>query len=190
MRENVREKILAAALKLLNEQGFPALTQTRVAEVAGVRQSHLTYYFPTRNELLKAIVQEGKKVMLSAMPTHSQTQPLLPDAFEKVLIKQLINSPIPRLMVALTAACDEDETLRFWMTDFDTANRHELTNRLNQMQIFAKEEEVVLFHASLVGTAMLSLHQPIDIKEQFIEKLIHHAFQRLLESCQQKDFEQ
>jgi AcrR family transcriptional regulator len=83
MRENVREKILAAALKLLNEQGFPALTQTRVAEVAGVRQSHLTYYFPTRNELLKAIVQEGKKVMLSAMPTHSQTQPLLPDAFEK-----------------------------------------------------------------------------------------------------------
>jgi|WetSurMetagenome_2_1015567.scaffolds.fasta_scaffold46526_3 AcrR family transcriptional regulator len=187
MRENVRERILTGALKLLNEQGFSALTQARVAADAGVRQSHLTYYFPTRNDLLKAIVQKGKNTILAAMTVGAQ-QPLSPDIFKKILIKQLINSPIPRLMVALTAASDEDDTLRHWMTDFDSANRQELTNRLNQMNIFANTDDVVLFHTTLVGAAMLSLHQPLDIKEQFLTKLIHQAFQRLVESCQLKGF--
>lgn len=31
------------------------MTQTRVAKAAGVRQSHLTYYFPRKNDLLVAV---------------------------------------------------------------------------------------------------------------------------------------
>ena len=45
-----REKILAAAAELLLTEGFHALTQHAVAARAGIRQSHLTYYFPTRND--------------------------------------------------------------------------------------------------------------------------------------------
>jgi AcrR family transcriptional regulator len=51
----VRERILKAAVEVLHESGLQRLTQTHVAERAGVRQSHLTYYFPTRRDLLEGV---------------------------------------------------------------------------------------------------------------------------------------
>ena len=52
---DVRQRILDAALGLMAEHGFMEVTQPKIARAAGVRQSHLTYYFPTRADLLKAL---------------------------------------------------------------------------------------------------------------------------------------
>ena len=54
---DVRSRILEAALGLLAENGAHELTQPKVARAAGVRQSHLTYYFPTRGELLQEVAR-------------------------------------------------------------------------------------------------------------------------------------
>lgn len=54
---NVRDRILEAALQIVEEQGIKALTQPRVAAAAGVRQSHLTYYFPRKADLFVALLQ-------------------------------------------------------------------------------------------------------------------------------------
>ena len=53
----VRERLLAAAMELVRAQGLQGFSQARVAAVAGLRQSHLTYYFPSRKDLLKALVE-------------------------------------------------------------------------------------------------------------------------------------
>jgi AcrR family transcriptional regulator len=51
----VRDRILDAALAILHADGIQGLSQVQVARRAGVRQSHLTYYFPKRPDLLEAI---------------------------------------------------------------------------------------------------------------------------------------
>lgn len=58
-RSDVRERILEAAIAILRESGLRRLTQVRVAQGAGVRQSHLTYYFPTRDDLLESVTERG-----------------------------------------------------------------------------------------------------------------------------------
>lgn len=56
--ENVlRQRILDAALDIVEEQGIAALTQPKVAKAAGVRQSHLTYYFPRKADLYIALLE-------------------------------------------------------------------------------------------------------------------------------------
>jgi AcrR family transcriptional regulator len=52
---NIRERILQAALGIIRTQGVKALTQPRIAKLAGVRQSHLTYYFPRKADLFLAL---------------------------------------------------------------------------------------------------------------------------------------
>jgi AcrR family transcriptional regulator len=52
-----RERILDAAVDLLQTQGLHRLTQPQVAKHAAVTQSHLTYYFPRRTDLLAAVAQ-------------------------------------------------------------------------------------------------------------------------------------
>jgi AcrR family transcriptional regulator len=51
----IREQILGAAMAILHEDGIRGLSQVQVARRAEVRQSHLTYYFPRRCDLLEAV---------------------------------------------------------------------------------------------------------------------------------------
>jgi len=63
----VRERIVGAALDVLASGGVQQLTQVRVAGRAGVRQSHLTYYFPTREHLLEAVAAAAVEGIASGL---------------------------------------------------------------------------------------------------------------------------
>jgi AcrR family transcriptional regulator len=78
-RTDVRAKVLQAAVQLVHERGLQAVTQARVAEVAGLRQSHVTYYFPSRLDLVKAIVQEHVSALLDGVDSsHGTTAAQVP----------------------------------------------------------------------------------------------------------------
>src|ERR1700744_2057243 len=62
-----RKKILDAGITLLREQGLAGLTQPRVAAMTGLRQSHLTYYYPTRSDLLEAVARVAMEALVSAV---------------------------------------------------------------------------------------------------------------------------
>ena len=66
---DVKTRILQAALGVLAEHGAAELTQPKVARAAGVRQSHLTYYFPTRADLLLAVAEHSVGSLMAAL-TH------------------------------------------------------------------------------------------------------------------------
>jgi AcrR family transcriptional regulator len=59
MTNEIRDRILDAAVELLERHGTRAFRQARIAELAGVRQSHLTYYFPTRADLLDGVFERA-----------------------------------------------------------------------------------------------------------------------------------
>jgi AcrR family transcriptional regulator len=54
---STQQRILDAAIQLAFTDGVRSLTQPRVAKAAGVRQSHLTYYFPRKADLLAAVLE-------------------------------------------------------------------------------------------------------------------------------------
>ena len=59
-----RESLIEAAIAAVREGGYPALTQPKVAALAGMSQSHLTYYFPTRSDLVKAVAERIVRAQL------------------------------------------------------------------------------------------------------------------------------
>jgi AcrR family transcriptional regulator len=54
--ESTIRKILDAVERVLIEDGYHALSTRRVAARAGVSLGHLTYYFPTKRELTRAVI--------------------------------------------------------------------------------------------------------------------------------------
>lgn len=56
--QNKREAILQAAMSILQEHGVKKLSQAKVASAAGMRQSHLTYYFPKKTDLIAGLLQQ------------------------------------------------------------------------------------------------------------------------------------
>lgn len=113
---DVRDRILEAALHVLHTEGVRRFTQTRVAQQARVRQSHLTYYFPTRAELLEAtaarlldrvtaqIAEAGKTV------ADWDAGPLL-----AMLAEQMAGLDHMRMFLAMLVEADRDPAIRALM---------------------------------------------------------------------------
>jgi TetR/AcrR family transcriptional regulator len=53
-----REQLIAEAIRLFGQRGYEAATLDAVAEAAGVRKQSLLYYFPTKESLFDACVDD------------------------------------------------------------------------------------------------------------------------------------
>lgn len=57
-KNNTRETILVQALKMFNEQGVEYVGVREIAKELDLRAGNITYYFPTKDDLVTALVLE------------------------------------------------------------------------------------------------------------------------------------
>jgi TetR/AcrR family transcriptional regulator len=89
-----REQLVAEAIRLFGQRGYEAATLDAVAEAAGVRKQSLLYYFPTKEHLFDACVDD-----LSGRVSRALEQAL--DGIDEDA------DPIPRVIHALFALAQE-----------------------------------------------------------------------------------
>jgi AcrR family transcriptional regulator len=147
----VRTRILDAALRLLAGGGAHELTQPRVARAAGVRQSHLTYYFPTRVDLLQAVARHSID-RLAAQLAHAR-----PGALAEGIAAGTADRRRARVMLGLVGAADRDPAIRRRMRAFVREIRGRLAHALEAAGLRADARSVAFFHAVVVGCAVLQL---------------------------------
>ncbi|HEY5898139.1 MAG TPA: TetR/AcrR family transcriptional regulator [Burkholderiales bacterium] len=150
----VRERILQAALGLLAEGGAHQLTQPKVSKAAGVRQSHLTYYFPTRADLLQEVARYsiGKLAgQLAGDPVQS------PAHVAEGIAAGAADKKRVRIMLALVGAADRDPKIRQRMRKFVDELRARMTPVLAAAGLETDEESVAFLHSAIIGCAVLQL---------------------------------
>ena len=107
---NVRQRILDSALDIVEAQGIKALTQPKIAKATGLRQSHLTYYFPRKADLLAALLdashdRAAKK--RQARPTSDD-----PASIFEQLANLMFDRPRMQFFLGLAAATSDEPELR------------------------------------------------------------------------------
>jgi AcrR family transcriptional regulator len=58
MKQDTRQKILAAAKKLFNERGYDAVSIQDIAGALGISKGNLTYHFKKKEHIVEAIITE------------------------------------------------------------------------------------------------------------------------------------
>jgi AcrR family transcriptional regulator len=177
---DARTRLLSAALQVLHKDGILALTQTQVAAAAGLRQSHLTYYFPTRSELLKAIVEHASSTVLGLVGGRPEFPAKNLADLRGRLIKQGSDIRMPRLMIAMTVASDEDPSLKTWMAAFELHIRKLLGSTLQRLGVKVSARDLALFHATLVGVSVFNSSAGTESSARQARALIRAAFDRLI----------
>lgn len=148
---DVRDRILEAALGLLAESGAHELTQPKVAKAAGVRQSHLTYYFPTRGELLQEVARYSID-KLAGQLAHAH-----PGAMPQAIAAGAADKRRSRVMLGLVMGADRDPKIKQRMRKFIAELRTRMTPVLAAGGLETDAESVAFFHAAIVGCAVLQL---------------------------------
>ena len=178
----VRDRIVAAAVEVLHQHGINALTQARVSEFAGVRQSHLTYYFPTRSDLLQGAVVAGTAALLGALegPPGERAQSL--GEFRDELAAQVADRRVPRMMAGLVVASEEDPSLKRWLERFETDMCDRLQRALRARGLRLKRGAVEIFQATVVGALHLDLAASSAASRRRTHAILNGAFEQLVAS--------
>lgn len=155
---DVRTRILGAALGLLAERGAHELTQPKVARAAGVRQSHLTYYFPTRADLLQAVARHSIETLAGELARAEHA----PAAVAQGIATGAADKRRVRLMLGLVGAADRDPAIKRRMRKFIPELRALMAPMLDGGGLRTDPEAIAFFHAVTIGCAVLQLARDND----------------------------
>ncbi|MCP4447197.1 MAG: TetR/AcrR family transcriptional regulator [Myxococcales bacterium] len=114
---SARDQILSAAVQVLQEEGPAKLTQTRVAKAAGLRQGHLTYYFPRKADLWIATAarahdeMEGQYAALATSTGVGESNTEVRSRLISLLTEIVRNHQRTRLLLSLALQAQEDPEL-------------------------------------------------------------------------------
>ena len=150
----IREDILIAGSQQLREKGVTALTQPQIAEAAGIKQSHLTYYFPKRANLLFAIAEFTMTTLMDSVAAQLQDKPqgkTLADAVSKIMIDGFP----PRVFLGLIVAADSDPDIRKLLRKLIRHVRSAMQHLMEQAGMTADDEAARMFHATVIGLAVM-----------------------------------
>lgn len=176
-----RERILFAAVTVLFDEGFTSLTQQRVCERAGIRQSHLTYYFPTRNDLLREAAAFGCEAMFKQIARGIDQGEVTVANLRATLNADLSDRRWARLMNALIAASDEDVRIKPWLAAFDEQIAERLLHDMQRLGLKVTRAEVDVLHATFVGAIQMDLAASTPASLARARRVIGQALDRLVE---------
>jgi len=150
-----REAIVAAALDVIEESGLSGFTQPRVARRAGLRQSHLTYYFPTRTDLLRAVAEEAVARRIEVLRVAMSAQ----DPAEKLarLVEVLVDPRQTRVLTALAQSADADPGVRRAFGSLGAGIAPLGAALLESFGAEPTEASISLLQATSTGIAVLAL---------------------------------
>ncbi len=162
----IKDDILMAGSTLLREKGVSALTQPQVALAANIKQSHLTYYFPTRSALLLAIAEFTLSTLMEDVAARLRSAPV-DKGLAGTLSRVMIEGFPPRVFIGLIVAADNDPDIRKLLRRLVRRVRTAIQHLLEEAGITASEEATLLFHATIVGLAVM--HQARMSRESAAE---------------------
>jgi AcrR family transcriptional regulator len=151
-----RRAILDAGLTLLRESGLAALTQPKVAAKTGLRQSHLTYYYPTRADLVAAVARVAMEAQLAAIRSLVKSASSKRKTASTIAAATVMHENT-RVLSALNQAADQEPAVRKLFNELLEAFMSELRALLETLGLPANEPQVDFIHALFVGLSIIDL---------------------------------
>jgi AcrR family transcriptional regulator len=178
LTEDRRRQILDAGLAILREEGLPGFTQPRIAARSGLRQSHLTYYFPTRTTLLAAVARQAIDVQLAAATAMTE-KVTTPRQAAAIVASVVVRHENTRVLVALNQAADQEPALRDLFNELTDGFISQLRHMLAKFGMKPDQAAVDLVHALFVGLSVIDLATSRERGEARAKAVMKTAFDLL-----------
>jgi AcrR family transcriptional regulator len=173
-----RQQILDSGLEILREEGLPGFTQPRIAARTGLRQSHLTYYYPTRTALLAAVARRAIDIQLAA--ARAMVGKITsPRQAASTIASVVVRHENTRVLVALNQAADQEPALRELFNELTDGFVEELRSLLAKLGMKSDQATVDLVHALFVGLSVVDLATSRERGEARAKGVMKAAFEAL-----------
>ncbi|MEX6723889.1 TetR/AcrR family transcriptional regulator [Parapedomonas caeni] len=161
------EQILGAALTVLVDEGYRALTLRRIAAECGLKVGNVTYYFPTKDalvrELLDSVLNGYEDVFLELIERLDMSDEQKLDAYVRLILDDILTKRTTHLFPELWAMSNYDAVTAQRVDELYVRARSvlvELIGRLNPALDEDERQTLALFiSASLEGLTVFAGHK-------------------------------
>jgi AcrR family transcriptional regulator len=176
--EDRRQQIVNAGLAILREDGLPGLTQPRICARTGLRQSHLTYYYPTRLDLLTAVTRAAIDRRRVAAQATAAGISSIDDAVSRIaaFAAQHENT---RVLLALMQAVDQYPTLQALFDEMTNDMLVTIQALFVKLGIAPTPANTDLLHALVVGLSVVDLATGRSDNQERVRATLAAALQML-----------
>jgi AcrR family transcriptional regulator len=193
-REAVTQ-ILEAALDILISEGIRSLTLRRIAAACDLRVGNVTYYFATKDELLRAVldvVMAGYRDALGELRKRTDEAPEQRLALMiRILLEDIQSQATTNLFPELWALANHDPFVADCVNDIYRRGREvllELIAELNpSLDAHERETVAVFVHAAIEGMTIFAGHnKPFSDRMPMIESISVKAIVDLVRTIDSK----
>jgi AcrR family transcriptional regulator len=154
--EDRRQQIIDAGLAILREEGLPGFTQPRIAARTGLRQSHLTYYYPTRADLIAAVARAAVEIQASDAKAMAARFTTSKEA-AKAIAAATVHHENTRVLMSLSQAAGLGPEVRTLFNELTDGFVAELTALLQKLSLAPSQTSADILHALFVGLSIINL---------------------------------
>lgn len=161
------QELLDAALELFVEKGFAATRAEEVAQRAGVSKGTLYLYYPSKEDLFKAVIAQslGSRIEQTAQQVQAYRGPVGP-LLEDLLVKwwqQVYASPVAgTFKIVVSEVRNFPEIAEFWIRNVIEPG-HALIGSIVQRGIdageFRRVDVLSVVHSIVLPLVMLCVHK-------------------------------
>ena len=161
--KNKRQLILDTALDIIESEGMKALTQPRIARIAKLRQSNLTYYFPRKSDLYIALLEASHERAESRNANAASS-------LSEMLSSFFFSPERMRFFLSIVLEVGDDADLKRVMSEHASGFCREVASRLG---LQADDARVHSFIDELRGVGIRVLMEPglIESPESILQDL-------------------
>jgi TetR/AcrR family transcriptional regulator, cholesterol catabolism regulator len=164
-----QDQILAATLRILAREGFTALSMRAVAAEAGLTSGLLTYYYPSKTELVAAALRQigEQDAALVAVDDHLEPVEQVRQALRRAVAPELLTPDYLSLRLQLWALDQADE--EFASINRATQRRYRVAlgrliaaarPDLPRAEVRRRATDVSLIQSGVWLTALLGIDRP------------------------------
>lgn len=191
-----REEILRAALHLLVGEGYRAMTMRRIAAECGMKLGNLTYHFPTREDLVQALLDavisayEKEFVEFVHNPSLTLEQRLV--FYCGLILEDIRTRKTTRLFPELWALSNHDSFVFDRMHELYARARAPLREIIDEMRPDLNDDQrnklAVFISASMEGLTVFAGHEkPFEPLMPGIETIAAKSFVDLVRTIRAED---
>ncbi len=151
---DLKTRIVRSATGILRKSGLKRMAQAEVAKKANIRQSHLTYYFPTRSDLVIEVARNALGPLRETLGSFvsPKIQHALDTKIQKVVASICNDVGRNRALLGLMVESDEDPKLKEEILSV-------VRDQISLVALFLEkpkdDPQVHLVNAALIGTGFL-----------------------------------
>lgn len=195
--DEVREQILRAALNILIENGYRAITMRRVAEACGLKFGNLTYYYPSREDmvrdLLEAIVGAYELEFDQIVQEPNVAAEYRLAELCALILEDIRTKKTTHIFPELWALANHDPFVSERVQELYTRARRSLIAIIGEIRpdLTAEQHEALALFvsASMEGLTVFAGHaKPFEAKMPWMENVAIRAFIEMIRTATPDDF--